>query len=263
MNKHQVNLDYDKEGLIFTARRCIERCLRVRRTPVSSPKGLWRNNCNYDLTHNWAPKLKHVPRQRREHWLLKIKRQLNELIPEPNHDSDLDYILSQDDQDNTLELQPKLDIYCIGAAPFISLARKRGYEICAVSIADINKELAVKKHTNPLTKVPSEYHDLIDVFLRENLDQLPVRRTYDYKIELIKDKQHRISPLYSMSQDELKVLRKYLEDNLSKGFIRASSSPVASPVIFVKKPRGGLRFCVDYRALNAVTVKNRYLILLI
>jgi hypothetical protein len=66
-----------------------------------------------------------------------------------------------------------------------------------------------------------------------------------------------------MSQNELKVLRKYLEDNLSKGFIRASASPVASLVIFVKKPGGGLRFCVDYRALNAISIKNRYPILLI
>jgi hypothetical protein len=66
-----------------------------------------------------------------------------------------------------------------------------------------------------------------------------------------------------MSQNELKVLRKYLDDNLLKGFIRASSSPVASPVIFVKKLGGGLRFCVDYRSLNAMTVKNCYLIPLI
>ena len=66
-----------------------------------------------------------------------------------------------------------------------------------------------------------------------------------------------------MSQNELKVLRKYLEDNLSKGFIRASASSVASLVIFVKKPRGGLRFCVNYRALNAISIKNYYLILLI
>ena len=66
-----------------------------------------------------------------------------------------------------------------------------------------------------------------------------------------------------MSQNELMVLRKYLDENLSKGFIRASTSPVASPVIFVRKPGGGLRFCVDYRALNAITVKNRYPIPLI
>jgi hypothetical protein len=61
-----------------------------------------------------------------------------------------------------------------------------------------------------------------------------------------------------MSINELKVLRKYLRENLAKGFIRPSSSPVSSPVIFVKKPGGGLRFCVDYRKLNEITIKNRY-----
>jgi hypothetical protein len=63
-----------------------------------------------------------------------------------------------------------------------------------------------------------------------------------------------------MSLNELKVLKKYLDENLSKGFICASSSPVALPVIFVKKPGGGLQFCVDYRGLNALTIKNQYLI---
>ena len=65
-------------------------------------------------------------------------------------------------------------------------------------------------------------------------------------------------PLYSMSQDELKVLKKYLEKHLSKGFIRASSSPTTFPILFACKPRGGLRFCVDYRQLNAMTIKNQY-----
>ena len=61
-----------------------------------------------------------------------------------------------------------------------------------------------------------------------------------------------------MSRDELLVLRKTLHELLEKGFIRASNSPAASPVLFVRKPGGGLRFCVDYRALNALTRKDRY-----
>ncbi|KAM4067234.1 hypothetical protein HRG_012215 [Hirsutella rhossiliensis] len=61
-----------------------------------------------------------------------------------------------------------------------------------------------------------------------------------------------------MSEDELVVLRKFLQENLDKGFIRASTSLAASPVLFAKKPGGGLRFCVDYRGLNAITIKNRY-----
>ena len=64
--------------------------------------------------------------------------------------------------------------------------------------------------------------------------------------------------LYGMSQDELKVLQKYLDDYLSKGFIWASSSPAAALVFFIYKPGGGLRFCVNYQGLNAITVKNRY-----
>ena len=53
-------------------------------------------------------------------------------------------------------------------------------------------------------------------------------------------------PLYSMSTNELKVLKEYIEKMVNKGFIRASSSSAASPVLFARKPGGGLRFCVDY-----------------
>ncbi|KAM4057637.1 reverse transcriptase (RNA-dependent DNA polymerase) [Hirsutella rhossiliensis] len=65
-------------------------------------------------------------------------------------------------------------------------------------------------------------------------------------------------PLYGMSREELIVLRKTLTELLDKGFIRASSSPASAPVLFVRKPGGGLRFCVDYRGLNAITKKDRY-----
>ena len=66
-----------------------------------------------------------------------------------------------------------------------------------------------------------------------------------------------------MSRDELLVLRRELTDLLDKGFIRVSHSPAAAPVLFVRKPGGGLRFCVDYRALNKITRKDRYPIPLI
>jgi hypothetical protein len=65
-------------------------------------------------------------------------------------------------------------------------------------------------------------------------------------------------PLYDMSQEELLVLRATLADLLDKGWIRASSSSASSPVLFARKPGGGLRFCVDYRGLNAITSKDRY-----
>ena len=59
-----------------------------------------------------------------------------------------------------------------------------------------------------------------------------------------------------MSIAELQIVKQYLLDNLSKGFIAPSQAPYASPVLFVKKPNGSLRFCIDYWKLNAITCKD-------
>ena len=61
-----------------------------------------------------------------------------------------------------------------------------------------------------------------------------------------------------MSKGELLVLRKTLDDLEEKKYIRASTSEAAAPVLFARKPGGGLRFCCDYRALNAITKHDRY-----
>jgi Reverse transcriptase (RNA-dependent DNA polymerase)/RNase H-like domain found in reverse transcriptase len=167
------------------------------------------------------------------------------------------------DPDLESELTLNLNICQIGPAPFMKLARKDGHELFSASMADIEKTLAPKKNTDPALKLPKEYHDYLDVFSRRDADKLPEHRPYDHKITLEPGKQPTFGPLYGMSLDELKCLRKYLDEHLSKGFIRASSSPAAAPVLFAKKPGGGLRFCVDYRALNEITIKNRYPIPLI
>jgi hypothetical protein len=60
------------------------------------------------------------------------------------------------------------------------------------------------------------------------------------------------------SLEELTAMREYLTDNLAKGFIVNSKAPFASSVLFVRKADGSLRFCIDYRKLNAITKKNRY-----
>jgi hypothetical protein len=83
----------------------------------------------------------------------------------------------------------------------------------------------------------------------------------DYLIKLVKEDSKILEVLYgllySITRDELLVLRRTLLDLLDKGFIRVSSLPTRSLVLFVRKPRGRLRFYVDYRALNAI-MKIRY-----
>ena len=59
-----------------------------------------------------------------------------------------------------------------------------------------------------------------------------------------------------MLTDKLKTVKKYLKDNLNKSFIQISSALIASSVLFVQKPEGGLRFCMNYRKLNAIIKKN-------
>ncbi len=95
------------------------------------------------------------------------------------------------------------------------------------------------------------------------MNTLPERRLYDHKIQLQKSKTSIFEPLYDMSQDELRILKKYLKNNLIKDFIQVSSSLAISSILFVKKPSEELRFCVNYRSLNVMTVKNRYSLLLI
>jgi hypothetical protein len=61
-----------------------------------------------------------------------------------------------------------------------------------------------------------------------------------------------------MTTLELEETKRYLLDNLSKGFIEPSQSPFAAPILFVKKADGRLRFCIDFRKLNDLTRKDRY-----
>jgi hypothetical protein len=61
-----------------------------------------------------------------------------------------------------------------------------------------------------------------------------------------------------MPPKELAELKNQLQELLDKGYIRPSSSPWGSLAIFVKKKDASLRMCVDYRPLNAVTIKNKY-----
>ena len=63
---------------------------------------------------------------------------------------------------------------------------------------------------------------------------------------------------YRLSQAQLKELESQIRTLLAKGWIQPSSSPFGAPVVFAPKPDGTWRMCVDYRALNKITVKNRW-----
>jgi len=74
---------------------------------------------------------------------------------------------------------------------------------------------------------------------------------------------HHHSHIYPLYGTKLGLLHKFLNDMLGKGFIQSSQSPVGAPVLFAKKKDSTLRLCVDFRNLNKLTRKDRYLILLV
>jgi hypothetical protein len=117
---------------------------------------------------------------------------------------------------------------------------------------------------------PSAY-----VSIATNLEEIPVVCDYpnvfpddlpgmpqDRDIEFVIELQPGTAPIskraYRMPPKELAELKTQLQEVLDKGFIRPSSSPWGCPALFVKKKDGSLRLCVDYRPLNAVTIKNKY-----
>src|SRR6185312_13690730 len=102
------------------------------------------------------------------------------------------------------------------------------------------------------------YTEFADVFPDELPNKLPPSRTIDHAIELIPGAEPPSKSTYKLSYVEMNELKKQLTDLLSKGFIKPSTSPYGAPVLFVHKKDGTLRLCVDYRALNKVTIKNRY-----
>ncbi len=112
-------------------------------------------------------------------------------------------------------------------------------------------------------KLSSKYHNYLDVFNRAMTDQLFSHRFYDHKIELIDEKTSFWSRLYHMSDYKLQKMKNYLIEHLNKDFISFSSASYASLILFIKKKDDSLRFCVDYRKLNALIKRNRYLLLLI
>ena len=92
----------------------------------------------------------------------------------------------------------------------------------------------------------------------DDISGLPPDRAIEFVIELVPRTEPVSIPPYRMAPAELKELKAQLEELLSKGFIRPSTSPWGALVLFVKKKDGSLRLCIDYRQMNRATIRNQY-----
>jgi hypothetical protein len=91
-----------------------------------------------------------------------------------------------------------------------------------------------------------------------DLPGMPPKRAIEFKIELQSGTAPIAKSLYQMTPMELAELKIQLQDLLDKGYIHTSTSPWGCPALFVIKKDKELHLCVDYRLLNAITIKNKY-----
>jgi len=91
-----------------------------------------------------------------------------------------------------------------------------------------------------------EYHEFLPLFKKTIAEVLPPHHSYNHKIPLKEGFTPLFGPLYSLSKPELQALHQWIDENLFKRFIRASSSPAGAPILFVKKKDDSLCLCMDY-----------------
>ncbi len=165
-------------------------------------------------------------------------------------------------EENTIE------IHSITAASFNILSRQKNVEIFAVFMKNLEIQLKKQKSNTSIDSksvVSFEYHDFLNVFFKEKVDIFSSHKKHDHCIKFEKDHEsdHEYALLYNLSKNELLLMKKYLKEHLNKRFIESSTASYVSSIFFAKKSEERLRFCVDYRKLNAIIKKNRYSISLI
>jgi hypothetical protein len=112
------------------------------------------------------------------------------------------------------------------------------------------------KEVDPLEaiEVVSEFPDVFP----KDLPGMPPERKVEFAIELIPGTAPISKRAYRVSRLELVELKKQIDELSEKGYIRSSTSPWTAPILFVEKKDGTRRMCIDYQALNEVTIKNKY-----
>jgi hypothetical protein len=140
----------------------------------------------------------------------------------------------------TIEIHSPTSGYTILYLPQVENTHPCSYAAVATQLEDI--------------PVVCEYPDVCP----DDLPGMPPDRDVEFVIELQPGTALISKRPYRMPPKELAELKVQLQELLDKGYIRPSSSPWGSPALFVKKKDGSLRMCVDYRPLNAVTIKNKY-----
>ena len=106
--------------------------------------------------------------------------------------------------------------------------------------------------------VSKRFHKWLKAFGKVESERMPIRKVWDYAIDLNNDFKTSKARVYPLSRNKKEEVQKFVDEHLKKGYIRPSKSPQTSLVFFVGKKDGGKHMVMDYRKLNKQTIKNNY-----
>ena len=106
--------------------------------------------------------------------------------------------------------------------------------------------------------VPERFHKWIKVFGKKQSERMPTRKLWDHAIDVKEGFMPQKGKVYPLSREEREEVRKFVKEQLRKGYIRLSKSPQTAPVFFVGKKDGKKRMVQDYWYLNKWMIKNNY-----
>jgi hypothetical protein len=208
------------------------------------------------MNESWRKKLKKIKTSSSK--ILKKKSKMNFFYDE----------ISSKFHEKSTDEESTIEIHSIVIASFNILSRQKNVKIFVVFMK--NLKIQLKKQNNSIVTdsksvLFSKYHDFLNVFFKKKADILLSHRKHDHRIKFEKDHEfdHEYASLYNFSKEELLLIKKYLKKHLNKSFIESNTASYASLILFAKKSDDELRFCVNYRKLNAIIKKNRYSILFI
>src|SRR6266702_2503961 len=238
-------------------------CMKLGKRPLQKPRKIW----NIDNTANLAGAITHyiiLEVQTRG-----VRRNIQFLVTNiGNEDIVFGYpwmaaFEPQFTWKNGVINEKELPIILWSVNPFIHekdpiIARVKGEE--SQLKATTPTELAIKAQQYTKTvDVPTEYQQFAKVFSEQESKRFPPKRAWDHAIKFKADAPDAVDcKVYPMNRIEDEAVRKFLHDELEKGYICESKSPYASSFFFVRKKDGKLRPVQDYRKINAITIRNQY-----
>jgi hypothetical protein len=175
---------------------------------------------------------------------------------------------NKDDAKNVAKNRHNVDITIINQLTFEKYCKQKDVQafiLQSYDMLDIEfsmNDFIIETMMKSSKEIFEKYKDFADVFDKINANKLLKYNSQDHAINT-KNKMLSFESMYNLSMIELELFKKYLDKFLTKEFIVLSSSFVDASILFVKKSRNDLRFCVNYKKLNVITIKNRYSILLI